>query len=112
MGKYKDTLLDRDYCVNGHDVRDKENALYYRQDLNGRTCYRCIVCQSEAAKRHLGRPTTLDPKNRFYDLPRTLRSVIHTHLVTAEEEDLLTIYAFVKQVLNKPNKPVTDGELF
>ena len=44
-------LMEKDFCKNGHDVRDKEKSVEIRQ-VGNKTSYACRECYKESVKRH------------------------------------------------------------
>lgn len=68
MANHRDipTLLEKDFCIHGHDVRDKETALYVQQvgDKTYSSCRECskLALARNKAKRVSGDNKPLKPK--------------------------------------------------
>ena len=125
----KNSLMFHDVCKRGHDVRDKDTALYFRQirgsDKVSVVCRACTAVATSEYNIRTGRTAVpyrgkwarinedAIPRQTFVrDLSFHLRMRIAEMLIHADEQTLVAVMAFVSPRVVEPAKPVTESEVF
>ena len=99
--RYAVTLMDKDVCVNGHDITDKDKMVSVRVNRNGKTTYACRACQAYAVARHHGseyRGIYATPKKPV-TLEDTLRDKIAKRIEMASEDNLLEVMLLLNKIV-------------
>ena len=102
------TLLEKDVCVNGHDITDKDKMVRINTNKRtGKVTYYCRACQAYAVARHYGseyRGIYATPKKPV-TLEDTLRNKIAERIEMASEDNLLEVMLLLNKIV-----PITEEE--
>jgi tellurite resistance protein len=92
------SLLEKDFCVRGHDVRDKENSLrIYSRGRSNRQFVACVLCSRATNSASMKRKTRGEKKVRHrVSLEGKLRREIYEIVDTLDDTELMKLLLQLK----------------